>query len=118
MIGQDFPEATTKLGAPEGMEDEVYELPVWHTPGHAAFISQWRMTWRERLHCLLFGYVWLHILSAQHPPVTIETHYPFEGKPPKKAWRVLMLLATLGVVGLFAAFGALMALIIMVGGVA
>lgn len=78
MIGQDFPEATTKLGAPEGMEDEVYELPVWHTPGHAAFISQWRMTWRERLHCLFFGYVWLHILSAQHPPVTIETHYPFE----------------------------------------
>lgn len=78
MIGTNFPEATTALGAPEGMEDEVYALPVWHTPGHPAFISKWRMTWKERLHCLLFGYVWLHVLSAAHPPVSIETHYPFE----------------------------------------
>lgn len=78
MIGKDFPEATTKLGAPEGMEDDVYALPVWHTPGHPAFISKWHMTWKERLHCLIFGYVWLHVLSAAHPPITIETHYPFE----------------------------------------
>ena len=78
MIGSDFPESTTKLGAPEGMDDEVYALPVWHTPGHPAFISHWRMSWRERFHCLIFGYVWLHVLSQSHPPVAIETHHPFE----------------------------------------
>ena len=78
MIGSKFPEATTALKAPTGMEDTVYELPVWHTPGHPAFISKWRMTWLERLHCLFKGYVWLHILSDSHPPVTIETEYPFE----------------------------------------
>ncbi|RMH22126.1 MAG: hypothetical protein D6698_01835 [Gammaproteobacteria bacterium] len=78
MIGQDFPEATTKLDAPEGMEDDVYQLPVWHMPGHPAFISKWHMTWRERLHCLIHGYVWLHVLSAAHPPVALETNYPFE----------------------------------------
>ena len=78
MIGQNFPEATTSLKAPEGMEDEVYELPVWHTPGNPAFISKWRMTWRERFACFFKGYVWLHVMSMQHPPVTIETYYPFE----------------------------------------
>ena len=80
MIGSDFPESTTALAAPEGMEDEVYALPVWHTPGHPAFISKWHMSWKERLHCLIYGHVWLHVLSMKHPPVAIETQYPFERK--------------------------------------
>ena len=78
MRGIDFPESTMNLGAPKGMEDEVYTLRAWHVPGHPAFISKWRMTWRERLHCLIFGHVWLHVMSHDHPPLTIETSYPFE----------------------------------------
>lgn len=107
MIGKDFPEATTKLGAPEGMEDDVYALPVWHTPGHPAFISKWHMTWKERLHCLIFGHVWLHVLGAAHPPIAIETHYPFE-KPERVPYRkgirtsiILVVLAMLAWTGGF-----------------
>jgi len=78
MKGTDFPESVTKLGAPEGMEDEVYALPIWTDGQHPALISKWRMTWKERLMCLWQGYVWLHVLSRSHPPVTIETSHPFE----------------------------------------
>lgn len=78
MRGIDFPEATMNLNAPEGMEDEVYVLRAWHVPGHAAFISKWKMTWLERLMCLWQGYCWLHVMGTSHPPVTIETDYPFE----------------------------------------
>lgn len=77
MRGTEFPEAVTKLKAPEGMEDEVYSLPVWTDGQHPALISKWKMTWKERFMCLIQGHVWLHVLSQQHPPVTIETSFPF-----------------------------------------
>lgn len=36
-------------------------------------ISKWKMSWRERLHCLFRGYVWLWVVSGQtQPPVKIE----------------------------------------------
>lgn len=77
MKGSDFPEATTKLAPPEGMEESVYALPVWVTPESGVFISKWEMTWRERIRCLIKGHVWLHIIGPSHPPVAIETDYPF-----------------------------------------
>jgi len=48
----------------------VDPLPVW-TDGEQC-VSCWRMTWRERLSALLFGRVWLAILSGgTQPPVWI-----------------------------------------------
>lgn len=101
MMGREFKEATTELGAPEGMEDKVHSLPVWHVPGHGAFISQWGMTWRERLHCLLFGYVWLHVMGSNHPPLAVETQNPFHVEDPKPQekpllrWAILITMITI-----------------------
>jgi hypothetical protein len=78
MKGTDFPEATLKLLPPEGHEEEVYPLHVWRHPEGGMVISKWKMTWRERLSCLWNGYVWFHCWGNTHPPMSIETSYPFE----------------------------------------
>lgn len=44
----------------------VDPLPVW-TDGEQC-LSLWRPSWRERLSVLLFGKVWLSLLSGQTQP--------------------------------------------------
>lgn len=78
MKGVHFPEATMRLLPPEGHEEAVHSLHVWRHPQGGLVISKWRMTWRERLSCLWNGYVWFHCWGNTHPPMTIETSYPFE----------------------------------------
>lgn len=78
MRGAEFSEATTRLLPPEGEEENVYALHVWKQQGFGVVISKWKMTWRERLHCLFYGTVWLHVAGETHPPLTIETEYPFQ----------------------------------------
>lgn len=78
MKGSDFPEATMKLLPPEGHEEDVHPLHVWRHPEGGMVISKWKMTWRERLSCLWNGYVWFHCWGNTHPPMSIETYYPFE----------------------------------------
>lgn len=116
MKGTEFPEATTKLLPPEGHEENVYPLHVWRHPEGGMVISKWRMTWRERLSCLWNGYVWFHSWGNTHPPMTIETSYPFEGKSPFN-WRALVWALPIAAILLLAAFGLLMATIIAIGGV-
>lgn len=49
----------------------VDPLPIW-TDGEQC-VSCWRMSWRERLSALLFGRVWLAVLSGYtQPPVCIQ----------------------------------------------
>jgi len=49
----------------------VAPLPVW-TNGEQC-VSCWRMSLRERLSALLFGRVWLALLSGEtQPPVLIQ----------------------------------------------
>lgn len=91
MKGSDFPEAVIKLKAPEGYEDEVYELPIWRHPEGGMVISKWKMTWRERLACLFQGYVWFHCWGNTHPPMSIETTYPFEKEKGHTFWRLIIL---------------------------
>lgn len=56
------------LNAPAGQEDEILPLRVW-TDGEQC-ISCWQMGWRERLSALVFGRVWLSVLSGRtQPPV-------------------------------------------------
>lgn len=78
MRGTEFSEANTKLLPPEGQEDRVYPLHIWYDPDMGLVISKWRMTWKERLSCLFQGHIWLHVEGRTHPPVTIETFYPFQ----------------------------------------
>lgn len=68
----DFAEATRTLLKPSGMTDEECGLlRVW-TDGQMC-VSLWRPSWRERLSALLFGRVWLFVMSGQtQPPVAIE----------------------------------------------
>jgi len=80
MKATDFPEATAKLLPPEGEEENVYPLPIWRHPEGGMVISKWKMTWRERLMILRQGHVWFHSWGNTHPPVTIETAYPFEAE--------------------------------------
>lgn len=49
----------------------VEPLAVW-TDGEQC-VSCWRMTWRERLSALIFGRVWIAVLSGQtQPPIYAE----------------------------------------------
>jgi hypothetical protein len=41
---------------------EVLDLPAFRSDD-GQVITKWKMSWRERLHCLLFGYVWLSQLT-------------------------------------------------------
>lgn len=70
-----FEYANRELGAPEGEYSEnvagIDPLPIW-TDGEQC-VSCWRMSWRERLSALLFGRIWLAVLSGStQPPVCIE----------------------------------------------
>ena len=78
MRAHDFPEANTELRAPEGLEDQVYDLQVWKDPSIPLVISQWKPTWLDRWRILWGKPLWLQVQGVTHPPVTIETDYPFE----------------------------------------
>jgi len=97
MKGAQFPEANMKLLPPEGHEDEVYALPIWRHPEGGMVISKWEMTWRERWSCLWNGHIWFHCWGNTHPPMTLETSYPFEPGERKTVplWLVLVTLASL-----------------------
>ncbi len=64
-----FKEANKDLIKPENMRaDECGSLPVY-TDGREC-VSCWKLTWKERLSALLFGRVWLCVLSGHtQPPV-------------------------------------------------
>jgi len=67
-----FKQANKNLLKPEGMTDEECgSLPVF-SDGRGKCISLWKMTWRERLSALVFGKVWLWVISGQtQPPVAL-----------------------------------------------
>jgi len=86
-----FKYANRELQPSEGKEysenvTAIDPLPVW-TDGEQC-VSCWQMTWRERLAALLFGRVWLSVLSGStQPPVCIEAEraYLKEASPPTRA---------------------------------
>lgn len=64
-----FPQANKNLLKPENMTDEeCSSLPVF-TDGQQC-ISLWKMTWIERLNVLLFGKLWVFVISGYtQPPI-------------------------------------------------
>ncbi len=52
-------------------------LPAWRG-ADGTVVTRWRATWRERLRFLLFGDMWLTMLTFNQPlqPVKIETKCP------------------------------------------
>ena len=67
-----FKEATKVLRKPANMTDEECgPLPIY-TDGINC-VSCWKMSFKERLAALLFGKVWLIIISGQtQPPVSLR----------------------------------------------
>lgn len=64
-----FKEATKNLLKPENMTDEECS-PLWVYNDGRECVSCWRLTWKERIKALLFGKVWLGVLSGfTQPPV-------------------------------------------------
>jgi hypothetical protein len=67
-----FPEANKVLTKPRDWSDkECSSLPVYNDGEQS--ISLWKMTWRERLHSLFYGTIWLQVYSGStSPPVTLS----------------------------------------------
>jgi hypothetical protein len=70
MNPSDFQYANKTLMAPKG-QPEVQPLRVW--TNHHMCVSLWRPSLRERLSLLIFGRLWLNILTGQQtqPPVSL-----------------------------------------------
>jgi hypothetical protein len=80
-----FEHQTVELQAPEGAKG-VAPLPVW-TDGRQV-VSCWKLSWRERLSALLFGRVWVAVLSGHtQPPVFIRAVRTFLRKNPDASRR-------------------------------
>jgi len=69
-----FKESNRMLTKPEGLShEECGSLPAF-TNGEVC-ITKHKMSFRERLHCLFKGYIWLHILSGStQPPISIQAY--------------------------------------------
>lgn len=66
-----FKQANKELLKPQSMTDEQCgSLPIF-TDGNEC-ISLWKMTWKERLSALLFGRVWVWVVSGRtQPPIAL-----------------------------------------------
>ena len=69
-----FKEQTKDLQKPSSISDEeCRSLPVF-CDGKLC-ISKWKMSFKERLHCLLRGYVWVSVHSGNsQPPIAINAY--------------------------------------------
>jgi hypothetical protein len=76
-----FSQSNKNLLKPEGMTDEECgSLPIYTDGGQC--ISLWQMTWKERLSALLFGKVWVYVLSGHtQPPIGFNVTREVFGKP-------------------------------------
>ena len=72
MIPNSFVEANKDLQKPDNMtNEECGNLPVFSDGKYC--VSQWKMSVRERLHCLFHGYIWLRVHSGYtQPPVALD----------------------------------------------
>lgn len=72
-----FPEQESVLGAPKGWREEVHGkcdgLPVrvMEENGCRVFLSCWRARFYDRLRFLVTGKLWLRVVSAGQPPVSV-----------------------------------------------
>ena len=72
MIPMSFKEANRELKKPDSMTDEECGSLCVFSDGEQC-VSKWKMSWKERLFCLFFGYVWVYILSGKtQPPIFVD----------------------------------------------
>jgi hypothetical protein len=69
----EFKEQNRVLTKPESMTDEQCgELPVHAAEGVCT--SCWKMTFKERLNAVLFGKIWVGVLTGTttQPPISVQ----------------------------------------------
>lgn len=72
MIPTDFKEATKVLTKPASMTDEECGSLSVYSDGLRC-VSCWKMSFKERISALVFGKVWLIVISGQtQPPVSLS----------------------------------------------
>lgn len=79
--GIEFIGANCSLGAPPGMDGQVYALPaarIQYPEGMWGYVSCWKFSPEEIERIQENGVLWLHVMSDLHPPIAIETEKPFE----------------------------------------
>lgn len=71
MTPQYFPEANIELKKPASMTDEECGS-LWVSNDGEESISCWQLSWSERLQALIWGRIWLGVLSGRsQPPVRL-----------------------------------------------
>lgn len=72
MTPQHFKESNKNLVRPIDMtEKECGSLSIY-TDGNVC-ISQWKMTFKERIHCFFHGFIWVRIHSGStQPPIALD----------------------------------------------
>ncbi len=67
-----FKESNKVLSKPNDMTDrECKSLPIFNDG--KVCISKWTMNWKERLHCLFKGFIWIRVRSGKtQPPIGIN----------------------------------------------
>lgn len=67
-----FKEANKCLAKPQTMTDEQCSSLWTYSDGEQS-ISCWKMSWKERIKALVFGKVWLGVVSGNsQPPVWVD----------------------------------------------
>jgi hypothetical protein len=69
----DFKEANKTLLPPNKMPSDIKctELRIYNDGQRC--LSKWKMNWKDRLSALIYGNIWLDILSGEtQPPVAIK----------------------------------------------
>ena len=67
-----FERANKNLLKPANMTDEECSSLWVYTDGNQC-VSCWKMTWKQRIKALLYGRIWLSVLSGEtQPPVWID----------------------------------------------
>jgi len=74
MKPQNFEESNKVLLKPRDMTDEQCGfLPIYIDDDKTYCLSCWKPTLKERLSILLFGRIWLWVMSGEtQPPVSLE----------------------------------------------
>ena len=70
----EFREQNKVLSKPSNMTDEECSpLPIFSDGKNC--ISCWRGSWKERLKFLLYGKVWIYVMSGKiQPPIAIDVN--------------------------------------------
>ncbi len=69
-----FPQVNKTLldnGYRSGMCKDISSLPIWTNDEMCT--SLWKMTWKERISALIFGRIWVDIISGSNqPPIALS----------------------------------------------